>query len=152
MAYYVEPDYWLDGYAEGDAKLTGAQVVAQSALLAATSRSEVEIGIKADAQSAMLFGANRVTLCGLSADGQSTVNVGMAITVSQAMLAEALSAGLAGTAATRKTGFGADANGIMQSAFRLKWENEEEPSDGWTDSSEPSDLWTDVTEPTDGWS
>ena len=62
MAYYVEPDYWLEGYAEGDAKLTGAQVVAQSVLLAASSRSEVEIGIKADAQSAMLLGANRVVL------------------------------------------------------------------------------------------
>lgn len=152
MAYYVEPDYWLEGYAEGDAKIAGAQVVAQSVLLAASSRSEVEIGIKADAQSAMLLGANRVTLSGLSADGQSTVNIGMAITVSPAMLSAALSAGLAGMAATRKAGFDADANGIMQSAFRLKWENEEEPSDGWTNSSEPSDLWTDVTEPTDGWS
>ena len=152
MAYYVEPEYWLEGYAEGDAKLTGAQVVAQSALLAASSRSEVEIGIKADAQSAMLFGANRVALSGLSADGQSTVKVGMAITVSQAMLAEALSAGIGGISVTRTTAFRADANGIMQSAFRLKWENEEEPSDGWTNSSEPSDLWTDVTEPTDGWS
>lgn len=152
MAYYVQPDYWLDGYAEGDAKLTGAKIVAQSVLLAASSRSEVEIGIKADSQSAMLLGTYRVRLSGLSANGESDIDAGSALAISRALLPAATGQAYGAISITAKGAAKTIALSSGKSAMKLKWESEPEPGDAWTDRAEPSDIWSDIAEPGDAWS
>jgi len=36
--YYVEPEYWIEGYAEGDAKIASAAASVSSAVSASTER------------------------------------------------------------------------------------------------------------------
>lgn len=152
MAYYVEPDYWLEGYAEGDAKIVAALAASQSAMLIATDGLLINTAAKIDSQSALKIGPYRIQSTGWSAAAASEFDVGAYAERAAGIRYVALSVTSAAGGVVLRSGFSIPSNGIMKAAFRLKWENEQEPSDGWTNSSEPSDIWTDVTEPTDGWS
>jgi len=173
MTRYVETGYWETGYAEGDvsAVYIAASVNASSDTDIATA-VKFSTGIAPDGSSAMLTGTGKTGLFGLLAAGQSDVDIGISSKTGIAASAVSVSELMAAVTALRQAGFKSASNGIMNASFRLKWENEQEPSDGWTDSqeptdswsevlsagggwsdsSEPADIWTDVTEPTEGWS
>jgi hypothetical protein len=57
--YYVEPEYWIEGYAEGDATSAAAVMPIQSAVLASAVRIQHGIG-QINIAATIAAAANRV--------------------------------------------------------------------------------------------
>ena len=151
MAYYVEPEYWVEGYAVGDAKLIAASSNANTE--ADVSASIVALtGIAAESQSNALSAPLRVLSAACKSSAESQVYAGSPIVTTFGFLSTSTSTLSAAGTLLLKAGLSSVSNGTMAASFRLRWEDDQEPIDAWLTVSEPSDLWTDVTEPTDSWS
>jgi hypothetical protein len=71
--YYVEPEYWLEGYAEGDATSAAAVMPIQSAVLASAVRIQHGIG-QINIAATIAAAANRVQLASGAINAASTVS------------------------------------------------------------------------------
>ena len=70
LPYYVEPEYWVEGYAEGDAKIAGASVSASLTVSAAALRiNDVAAAVACDL--AAQFSAEIVRLASASVAADS---------------------------------------------------------------------------------
>jgi hypothetical protein len=70
--YYVEPEYWLEGYAEGDVTSAAAVMPIQSAVLASAVRIQHGIG-QIDIAATIAAAANRVQSASGAINAASTV-------------------------------------------------------------------------------
>jgi len=155
MAYYVEPEYWVEGYAVGDAKLIAAEAAETSATKAAMGFDAYTSGVSAETSATKVGPTRKLASVGLLSDNDDQIST----IASPAVLLATTGASVlettqlyAGPSLTLISGIKIDAISTMTAASRLKWESQTEPSDIWTSRPEPSDIWTDIIEPSDSWS
>ena len=155
MAYYVEPEYWVEGYAVGDAKLIAAEAAEASATKVAMGFDAYTSGVAAETSATKTGPTRKLASAGFLSDNDdqtSTIaspSVLLATTGASVLETTQL---YAGPSLTLISGIKIDAISTMTAASRLKWESQTEPSDIWTSRPEPSDIWTDIIEPSDSWS
>lgn len=150
MAYYVEPEYWVEGYAVGDPKLIAAQAIGASAMKTGGG-IDAYTGLQSAASSIVSIAPARITFTGFSSVSASDVDIGISASFGIAAKSASDSATNAGAFRIAQISSKASANGIMLASFRFKWEDETEPTDIWVSTTEPTDNWTDITEPSITW-
>lgn len=155
MTYYVEPEYWVEGYAVGDAKLIAAEAAEASATKVAMGLDAYTSGVTAEASATKAGPTRKLSSIGFLSDNDDQTST----TASPTVLLAARGVSVfettqlyAGPSLTLISGIKIDTISSMTAASRLKWEPQAEPSDIWTSRPEPSDIWTDIIEPSDSWS
>lgn len=124
--YYVEPEYWIEGYAIGDAKLSGAEIAASTAVTAAGQQILLS-GAGLAAVTATVADGHRIALGRVDAGSAFTVTaVGSKVSLGAAQVGVAASASatalavyLAGAHATVTTTAFAVGNRVQRSSAAL---------------------------------
>ena len=125
--YYVEPEYWEEGYAEGDAKLVSGTASASLTVSALALRiNDIAAVVAAD----------------LAASATAQV-IFARITPSATMTVSALR--------VRPSSASVSVNAIFAATARLKWEPEADTPETWTDIAAASGTWTDVPDTSEIW-
>lgn len=170
LPYYVEPEYWVEGYAEGDAKIVDASISA--ALTVAANIQRVKpIDASTAAAATTAASVDRVRLAAMS-DGSeanavaavirkrltavtvpTTLSVsGSFITINdtQVGMAGLLSAAFA-TQRKRNSSAADVIYGIFAANARLKWEQEPDTPETWVAAAAASDIWTPASPASETW-
>ena len=168
MSYYVEPEYWAEGYAVGDAKLVA---------MASSSASAAAVAMGNDAYSGAFISELTATKAGVTrklasvgflsnavyaADGYwvdgyvdtDPTSTGASPTVFLSSRAGKIIADSAAEVAAGRRLFNAlksDSSSAGLAAVRLKWELEAEPTDAWADVTETTSIWVSATEVSSSW-
>lgn len=168
--YYVEPEYWVSGYAYGD-----AGVVAAVGNASATSSARVDLvklSAMSDASSSSTTGAALIILHGVSSQAMSLSASSVATLVRQARLLSATTSSASSNAgATRGaasifslaaspdvtaqrrfvTSAATAISAIIAASARYKWLDEAVTSEIWTQRASASDTWTPVASDATNW-
>jgi len=169
VAYYVEPEYWVEGYAVGDAKLVAASSSEASSVVSAagidryTSFTPSAVGAMGVSPSRRLasvgflstayYAENGYWVDGYADRDPTSTKASPTVQLSS-FGANAIGGGDLNVAAAISIyrGVKVDALGALSASSRLKWEDETEPSDIWVDRNEPLNSWTPVTSVSGSWS
>lgn len=168
MSYYVEPEYWAEGYAEGDAKLVALSSVALSstavamgnnayAALAPSASSSVKAAVVRKLASTGFLSTGLYVEHGYVVGGfaeEDSAFTGASPTVLLSSRASKIVAESAGNAAFGRRLFnGAKVNALSTGfgAARIKWEIEAEPVNSWSDLAEPTHAWVNIAAGSSSW-
>ena len=159
--YYVEPGYWVIGYAEGDA-ITGASVIsvssaftsnadrtrtinilASNAATTAASVLRVRPASSSDTSSVSLAAdVARYRLSGMQASGDLSVSsLAIYLANAQALMQSSLLPDIDATKVLT-TGATSAAYATIAASARYKWLAEAITSEAWTEAASASDTWT----------
>lgn len=159
--YYVEPGYWVIGYAEGDA-ITGASAIsvssaftsnadrtrtintlASNAATTAASVLRVRPGSSSDTSSVSLAAdVVRFRLSGMQASGDLSVSsLAIYLANAQALMQSSLSPDIDANKVLT-TGATSAAYATIAASARYKWLAEAITSETWTEAASASDTWT----------
>ena len=170
LPYYVEPEYWVEGYAEGDAKIVDASISA--ALTVAANIQRVKpIDASTAAATTTAASVDRVRLAAMLDGGEANavaavirkrltaVNAtaaleasGQFITINntQAAIASLLSA-VASVQRRRGASVAGSVYAIISASARYKWLDEAVTAETWTGAGSASDTWTPAAASSDIW-
>ena len=168
--YYVEPDYWVAGYAYGD---VGAVAAVGSAYAASSARVDlVRLAAMSGAASGSTTSAALIILHGVSSQGMSLSASSVATLVRQArLLIDTASSASSNAGATRgvasvfslaaspsvtaqrrfATSAAAAMSAIIAASARYKWLDEAVTSEIWTQRAAASDTWTPAASDATDW-
>lgn len=170
LPYYVEPEYWVEGYAEGDAKIVDASISA--ALTVAANIQRVKpIDASTAAATTTAASVDRVRLAAMADSGAATSSATVirkrltAVTVpttlgvsgrfiviaaAQVGIASLLSA-VASVQRKRDASVADSVYAIIAASARYKWLDEAVTSEIWTQRAAASDTWTPAASDATDW-
>jgi hypothetical protein len=168
VSYYVEPEYWVEGYAEGDAKLVALAPAATStaavamgndayAGLAAAENTATKAGVTRKLASVGFLSNAVYAQDGYWVDGYvdtdpTSTSVSPAVFLSS-RASKIIGESASNFAAGRRLFYGLQSGSLSAGliAARIKWELEAEPVDAWANAAEPVDSWINVAEGPASW-
>lgn len=157
-AYYVQPEpsasggetYWLEGYAEGDAKFGGAVLAATASMLNAPTRVQ-STGYLSNGSATSKFGGNRIRFSRIATQATSSSLFG-----GNRVALGALSSGPSGQAilggmAIKTSGAKSAALSTTLISGRLKWELDAVDQEAWVDQSVDDEIWIEQSVGAETW-
>jgi hypothetical protein len=157
-AYYVEPDpvaaggeeYWIEGYAEFDAKLSAAQSDASSATDIGATRV-VFSGYLTQGNVITLIGPTRVRQGSIVSNPTSSSFFGGNRIASAALSQNAASATVVNPVRVLFGALMSTASSTALFSGREKWEPDPAVADIWVDDASTSTIWVDDPSASDTW-
>jgi len=168
--YYVEPGYWVIGYAEGDAITATTTISASSAFASSADRTRTTdtltssavtaaasvfrvrpAAISDTASASVTSDVARYRLSGMQASGNLSVSsLGIYFANAQALMEPSLSPDIKPTKVLT-TGASSAAYATIAASARYKWLAEAITSETWTEATSASDTWTLATPASETW-
>ena len=151
MSYYVVPDYWVGGYAVGDAVEITASALSSSEASGSLS-TVIKTGISSLSISDLKASFGLANSIAYIANATSTTTINTPkFSVYAGFNSSSLSDVTASISAAHSAAALSHSNGIINISLRLKWEFESEPSYDWIAVNEPLNAWSDISEPSNEW-
>ena len=150
QSYYVDPDYWISGYAQGDIFDDSALITAQ---LSVTAGAVLLSSASSSITSALTVSALAVSVKNIAASIIATVNISVIIPVIKEASAEILSALSVSALLIRlqHTSASFAFSAIVTANARFLWEPEPIATDIWTEQGDASSTWTNDGKATTIW-
>ena len=144
MSYYVEPEYWIEGYAEGDAKSAAAEVVISSNVLALSN-----VVSNVSSEISCVFSVANVGT-NIVRDASSNIFAAFAVSSSGAKTSTArgqislLSETLGSTQIIRQVMTQIPIQCMFDANAELKWSPTVDTVTNWSDAQSASTHWVDA--------